>query len=318
MTVSPDDLLKSGEKYRLVTRSDFDGLVCAAILKELDLIDEIKFVHPKDMQDGVIEITNKDITTNLPYVEGVKIAFDHHESETLRVGEQNNHIILPDAPSAARVVYDWFDGKKTTPRISEDLMVAVDKGDSADFNKDVVINPQGWNLMNFLMDARTGLGRFREFTISNYQLMMELIDKCVEMPIEEILNLPDVQERVDLYVEHESKAKEQIERCATVHKNVVVLDLRDEETIWAANRFLIYAMYPDTNISIHVMWGLKKQNTVFAVGKSIFDRSSKTNVGELMLAHGGGGHHAAGTCQVPNDQSESVLRGLIERMNVDG
>ncbi|MGB1875499.1 MAG: exopolyphosphatase [Rhodospirillaceae bacterium] len=318
MTDSPDDLLNSGEKFRLVTRSDFDGLVCAAVLKELNLIDEIKFVHPKDMQDGVIEITNKDITTNLPYVDGVKIAFDHHESETVRVGEKINHIILPEAPSAARVVYDWFDGKKTTPRITEDLMVAVDKGDSADFNKDEVINPKGWNLMNFLMDARTGLGRFREFTISNYQLMMELIDKCVEMPIEDILNLPDVQERADLYVEHESKAKEQIERCATVHKNVVVLDLRDEETIWAANRFLIYAMYPDTNISIHVMWGLKKQNTVFAVGKSIFDRSSKTNVGELMLARGGGGHHAVGTCQVPNDQSESLLRGLIERMNVDG
>ena len=193
MTVSPDDLLQSGEKYRLVTRSDFDGLVCAAILKELDLIDEIKFVHPKDMQDGVIEITNKDITTNLPYVDGLKIAFDHHESETIRVGEKINHIILPDAPSAARVVYDWFNGKTSASRITDELMIAVDKGDSADFNKDEVINPQGWNLMNFLMDARTGLGHFREFSISNYQLMMELIDKCVEMPIAEILQLPDVQ-----------------------------------------------------------------------------------------------------------------------------
>jgi len=318
MTVTPDDLKSSGTKYRLVTRSDFDGLVSAAILKELDLIEEIKFVHPKDMQDGVIEITGNDITTNLPYVEGVKVAFDHHESETIRVGEKINHIIDADAPSAARVVYDWFGGKDTIPRITDDLMIAVDKGDSADFNKDEVLNPQGWNLMNFLMDARTGLGRFREFNISNYQLMMELIDKCVEMPIADILQLPDVQERVDLYVDHEGKAKEQIERCATVHKNLVVLDLRDEETIWAANRFLIYAMYPDTNISIHVMWGLKKQNTVFAVGKSIFDRSSKTNVGELMLAHGGGGHQAAGTCQVPNDQAESVLQGLIERINLDG
>ena len=318
MTVTPDDLINSGVKYRLVTRSDFDGLVCAAILKELDLIEEIKFVHPKDMQDGVIEITGNDITTNLPYVEGVKVAFDHHESETIRVGEKINHIIDANAPSAARVVYDWLGGKAKLPRITDELMIAVDKGDSADFNKDEVLNPQGWNLMNFLMDARTGLGRFREFTISNYQLMMELIDKCVEMPIEDILQLPDVQERVDLYVDHEGKAKEQIERCATVHKNLVVLDLRDEDTIWAANRFLIYAMYPDTNISIHVMWGLKKQNTVFAVGKSIFDRSSKTNVGELMLAHGGGGHQAAGTCQVPNDQAESVLQGLIERINLDG
>jgi nanoRNase/pAp phosphatase (c-di-AMP/oligoRNAs hydrolase) len=206
MTVTPDDLINSGIKYRLVTRSDFDGLVCAAILKELDLIEEIKFVHPKDMQDGVIEITSNDITTNLPYVEGVKVAFDHHESETIRVGEKINHIIDANAPSAARVVYDWLGGKDKVPRISDDLMIAVDKGDSADFNKDEVLNPQGWNLMNFLMDARTGLGRFREFTISNYQLMMELIDKCVEMPIEDILQLPDVQERVDLYVEHEGKA----------------------------------------------------------------------------------------------------------------
>jgi nanoRNase/pAp phosphatase (c-di-AMP/oligoRNAs hydrolase) len=318
MAISPEELLKEGKKYRLVTRSDFDGLVCAAVLKELKLIDEIKFVHPKDMQDGVIEITSRDITTNLPYVDGVKIAFDHHASETIRVGKKDNHVIDANAPSAARVVYDWFGGKKSMPRVPNDLMLAVDKGDAAQFNKDEVLNPQGWDLMNFIMDARTGLGRFREFTISNYQLMMELIDKCVEMPIGDILMLPDVVERVDLYVEHEAKAKEQIKRCTTAHKNLVVLDLRDEETIWACNRFLIYALYPQSNISIHIMWGLKKQNTVFAIGKSIFDRSSKTNVGELCLKYGGGGHHAAGTCQVTNDLAEKTLQDLIEKINKDG
>lgn len=318
MAVTAEDLLKEGKKFRLVTRSDFDGLVCAAILKELKLIDEIKFVHPKDMQDGVIEISSRDITTNLPYVDGVRAAFDHHLSETVRVGDKDNHIINPKAPSAARVVYDYFGGKKKLPRIGDDLMLAVDKGDAAQFNKNEVLNPQGWDLMNFIMDARTGLGRFREFTISNYQLMMELIDKCVEIPIDEILMLPDVVERVDLYVEHEAKAKEQIKRCTKVHKNLVILDLRDEETIWACNRFLIYALYPETNISIHVMWGLKKQNTVFAIGKSIFDRSSKTNVGELCLKYGGGGHMAAGTCQVPNDQAEKTLNDLISTINTDG
>jgi nanoRNase/pAp phosphatase (c-di-AMP/oligoRNAs hydrolase) len=318
MPVTAEDLLKEGKKFRLVTRSDFDGLVCAAVLKELKLIDEIKFVHPKDMQDGVIEISSRDITTNLPYVEGVRVAFDHHLSETVRVGAKDTHIIDPKAPSAARVVYDFFGGKKKLPRIGDDLMIAVDKGDAAQFNKNEVLNPQGWDLMNFLMDARTGLGRFREFTISNYQLMMELIDKCVEIPIDEILMLPDVVERVDLYVEHEAKAKEQIKRCSKVYKNLVILDLRDEDTIWAANRFLIYALYPETNISIHVMWGLKKQNTVFAIGKSIFDRGSKTNVGELCLKYGGGGHMAAGTCQVPNDQSEKTQADLIAKINADG
>ncbi|HCX14781.1 MAG TPA: exopolyphosphatase [Rhodospirillaceae bacterium] len=308
----------SSEKYRLVTRSDFDGLVCAAILKEQGLIDEIKFVHPKDMQDGVIDITSRDITTNLPFVEGVFLAFDHHESESIRVGKKDNHIIDPKAPSAARVVYNYYGGKAKMPRIPVDLMEAVDKGDSAQFNKVEVLIAQGWDLMNFIMDARTGLGRFREFTISNYQLMMELIDKCVEMPVDDILMLPDVVERVDLYVEHEAKAREQIQRCSTTQGNIVMLDLRDEDTIWACNRFLIYALFPDQNISIHVMWGLKKQNTVFAIGKSIFDRSSKTNVGELCLKYGGGGHQAAGTCQVPNDQAEETLQALIDKMNSDG
>ena len=163
--------------YRLVTRSDFDGLVCAAILKELDLIDDILFVHPKDMQDGSIAITDRDITTNLPYVKEAHLAFDHHLSETLRNEKAANHIIDPAAPSAARVVYDYYGGAETLPNISAELMLAVDKGDSANFSKAEILDPKGWDLMNFLMDARTGLGRFRDFRVSNYQLMMMLIDE---------------------------------------------------------------------------------------------------------------------------------------------
>lgn len=306
-------------KFRLVTRSDFDGLVCAVLLKELDLIDEITFVHPKDMQDGKVPITGRDITTNLPYVAAAHLAFDHHESETIRnTGERPNHIISATAPSAARVVYDHYGGKKTFPRISDEMMEAVDKADSAQYVRDEVLNPSGWTLLNYLMDSRTGLGRFRDFRISNYALMMDLIDYCRDHSIGQILELPDVRERVDLYQEHAVKAKEQIQRCATVHKNLVVLDLRGEDTIYATNRFMIYALFPQTNISIHAMWGLAKQNTVFATGKSILDRSSKTNVGELMLQYGGGGHQAAGTCQVPNDQAETVLQALIAKINADG
>ncbi|MBT6094661.1 MAG: exopolyphosphatase [Rhodospirillaceae bacterium] len=306
------------KKYRLVTRSDFDGLVCAVLLKELDMIDDIKFVHPKDMQDGTILITGSDITTNLPYVEGVHIAFDHHHSETLRVGAQDNHIIDPDAPSAARVVYDYYGGKEAFPTVSVDMMEGVDKGDAAQFSKEEVINPDGWDLMNYLMDSRTGLGRFREFRVSNYQLMMHLIDYCREHDIDDILKLPDVKERVDLYRDHEDRFKEQIQRCSTVHGNLVVLDLRNEETIFAGNRFMIYALYPDCNISIHCLWGLNKLNTVYATGKSILNRTSNTNIGELMLKYGGGGHENAGTCQVENDESVAVLGELIEKINADG
>jgi nanoRNase/pAp phosphatase (c-di-AMP/oligoRNAs hydrolase) len=305
-------------KHRLVTRSDFDGLVCAALLRERDLIDDITFVHPKDMQDGKIAITSRDITTNLPYVEGVHLAFDHHLSETIRVGRRDNHIIDPLAPSAARVVYEHFGGKDSFPRISDEMMEAVDKADSAQYDKDEILNPKGWELLNFIMDARTGLGRFRTFRISNYDLMMELIDYCLAHSIEEILALPDVHERVTLYLEHQDRFKDQIQRCGTVHGNLVVLDLRHEETIWAGNRFMVYALFPQCNISMHVMWGLKQQNTVFAVGKSIFDRSSRTNVGELMLEYGGGGHHAAGTCQIANDKARDVMGELIERITADG
>lgn len=311
---------ESGKKYRLITRSDMDGLVCGILLKELGIIDDIMFAHPKDMQDGLIEVSADDITTNLPYVEGVHIAFDHHASEAERVeGNPDNHVIDIDAPSAARVVYDYFGGAEAFPRVSDDMMVAVDKADSADFTKEEILSSTGWGLLSFIMDARTGLGRFRDFNISNYQLMMKLIDFCRDHnDINEILDLPDVKERVDTYFEHQVKCREQIERCSIVHKNLVILDLRKEETIWAGNRFIIYALFPQCNISIHILWGKNKQNTVFATGKSILDRSSKTDIGAMMLEYGGGGHHAAGTCQIANLKSEEVKQELISRINADG
>ncbi|NMZ68104.1 nanoRNase/pAp phosphatase, hydrolyzes c-di-AMP and oligoRNAs [Pseudomonas peli] len=304
--------------YRLVTRSDFDGLVCAALLKHLNLIDDILFVHPKDMQDGKVAITSHDITTNLPYVPGCHLAFDHHLSETLRNQPASNHLIDADAPSAARVVWKHYGGHDAFPRDWDEMMEAVDKADAAQFSREDILDPQGWELLSFIMDARTGLGRFRDFRISNYQLMMQLIDFCQTHGINEILQLPDVEERVALYLDHQREAQAQIQRCATVYHNLVVLDLRNEETIYAVNRFVIYALYPQCNISIHVMWGVKQQNTVFAIGKSILDRSSNTNVGELCLSYNGGGHANAGTCQLANEDAEAALRELVAEITADG
>jgi nanoRNase/pAp phosphatase (c-di-AMP/oligoRNAs hydrolase) len=303
--------------YRLVTRSDFDGLVCGVLLKELDMIDEIAFVHPKDMQDGKIPISARDITTNLPYVAGCHLAFDHHSSELLRNGEGQpaNYVMDPAAFSAARVVWRHFGGAQRFPRIKEDLLSAVDKADAALFSRDEILDPKGWALLSFLMDARTGLGRFRQFRISNYDLMMQLIDECRTHSVEEILELPDVKERVDLYRSHEVRFREQLMRCSTVKDDVVVLDLRDEETIWAGNRFMIYALFPQCRVSMHVLWGMKRQNTVFAIGKSILDRSSQIDVGEICLSYGGGGHKAAGTCQVDNARAEQVKAELIGKLS---
>ena len=304
--------------YRLVTRSDMDGLVCGTLLKYLGIIDEISFVHPKDMQDGKIEITEDDITTNLPYVDGVHIAFDHHFSETLRNEQRDNHIIQPDAPSAAEVVYQYYGGDERFPARFKAMMDAANKADAAQFSKEDILNPEGWDLLSFLMDSRTGLGRFREFSVSNYQLMMDLIDYCAEHTIEDILNLSDVKERVDLYFKYSKEFEDQLNRCSTIHDNVIIIDYRDEEIIYPGNRFLIYAMYPNINMSIHAVWGRNKQNVVYSTGKSIINKSSKTNVGMLMLKYGGGGHEAAGGCQPSHEIAEQVLEELIAQINADG
>ncbi len=305
-------------KRRLVTRSDFDGLACAMMLRDLDLVDEIKFVHPKDVQDGKIELTKSDITTNLPYDPRVGLAFDHHESEMdrLKAIETGGKLIIdPNARSAARVVYDYYGGKKTFKKISDELMAAVDKGDSADFTIDEILNPKGWVLLHYLMDARTGLGRFHQFRISNYDLMMELIQYCMDHTIDEILDLPDVKERVDLYFEQSEQFVAQLKRIAKVYDKVVVLDLRNEEVIHAGNRFMIYALYPETQISVHVAWGFRKQNTAVMIGKSIVNKASNVDIGELCLKYGGGGHHNAGTCQLDNDEVDKQLPDIIAALN---
>ena len=303
---------------RLVTRSDFDGLACAMMLKEIGLIDEIKFVHPKDVQDGKIELFKTDITTNLPYDPRVGLAFDHHESEEdrLRATETSGKLIIdPNARSAARVLYNYYGGRDKFPRISDELMEAVDKGDSADFTEEEILHPSGWVLLHYLMDARTGLGRFHDFRISNYDLMMKLIDYCLEHSIEEILELPDVKERVELYFEQEKLFKEQLQRIAKVDGDCVILDLRNEEVIHAGNRFMIYALYPEAKYSIHVVWGFKKQNTAVMIGKSIINKSGVVDIGQLCLAYGGGGHHNAGTCQLANDEVDTLLPFIIMAIN---
>jgi nanoRNase/pAp phosphatase (c-di-AMP/oligoRNAs hydrolase) len=304
------------DKYRLVTRSDFDGLVCATLLKELDIVDEILFVHPKDVQDGKVEMDARDICTNLPYDPRAGLVFDHHASEMVRNGEPApNHIIDPGAPSAARVVYDYYGGRERFPQISDDLMTAVDQADSAQYSVEDILNPSGWTLLNYLMDSRTGLGRFRQFRISNYALMMDLIDICASMPVEEILEIPDVAERVELYREQAEKFVAQLRRVSRVDGQLVVVDYRDEETIHAGNRFTVYALFPQTTVSVHIIPGRANLNTVLAVGKSIVNRSSGFDIGAAMLSHGGGGHANAGTCQVEHAEAENVLAEIADAVN---
>lgn len=307
--------MSNDKKYRLVTRADFDGVVAGGLLIELGLIDDVIFAEPKAMQDGLVKITENDITTNLPYVDGVHLCFDHHISETERVTNHDNHIIDADAPSAARVVYNHFGGKEKFPNIPDDLMDAVDRADSAQFTEEDILAPEPWTLLNYILDPRTGLSRFEHFEISHEQLMKDMMVYVRHHPVEEILTIPDVEERTHLYLEHEEKFELQLRDCSKVHNKVVVMDLRDEEIIYAGNRFTVYAIYPACNVSIQMTNTADGARTIMAVGKSILNRTNSANIGSIMLEYGGGGHANAGTCQVDNDKAEEVLQDLISRLN---
>lgn len=303
---------------RLLTRSDFDGLACAALLKELGVIDNWKFVHPKDLQDGIVEVTDNDVLANVPYVPGVKLWFDHHSSESERLGDKaefEGESRLAD--SAARVIYDYYGGKERLPHF-ETMVREVDKVDAAKLSREEILDPKGWVLLGFLMDPRTGLGRFREFTISNYQLMEKLIDMVRTKDIEDILADPDVQERVKLYYEQDALFRKMIEAHTYTQGNAIITDLRDVAPIYTGNRFLIYSLYPDQNISLWMVDGRGKQNCPIAVGHSVLNRTSKTDVGSLMYKYGGGGHPQVGTCQVPYEDADRVLAELLEKINADG
>ena len=297
---------------RLVTRSDFDGLICGMLLKEAGIIDSWVFVHPKDLQDGLFVPTKEDVLANVPFVPGCGMWFDHHTSEQERLGwTQDVKGESRVAPSAARIIYEYYGGDSKFDGY-KDMIEAVDKVDSGNLTKEEILNPTGWILLGFISDPRTGLGRFREFKISNYQLMEELINHCRHMSIDEILNLSDVKERVELYFEQDKLFKEMVGAHTTIENNVIITDLRDVETIYTGNRFLVYSLFPEQNVSLWIVDGRQKQNVSIACGYSILNRTCSADIGRLMLKHGGGGHKMVGTCQVPYNDADNVIREIID------
>ena len=304
----------------LLTRSDFDGLACATVLKEMGIIDTWTFVHPKDLQDGIVTVTENDVLANVPYVKGCGMWFDHHSSEKERIETIKDIEFKGEsrmAKSAARIVYQYYGGEEKMPHFA-DMIAAVDIVDSGELGIDDILNPGGWVMLGFLMDPRTGLGRFREFRISNYALMEKLIEECRVKNIDEILSDFDVNERVEKYREQDSLFREMISAHTKIHSNAIVTDLRDVSPIYTGNRFLVYALYPEQNISLWVVDGKNKQNVAIAAGHSILNRTSNTDVGSLLLKYGGGGHRQVGTCQVPYDDCDKTLAELLEKINGDG
>ena len=297
-------------KHRLVTRADCDGVVCGALLMEKGLVSNIVFAHPRDLQNQTFPVTDNDIIANLPYAEGAHLCFDHHVSETYRTGDHGNLVLDPDSPSTARVIYKHYGGSATFPDIAEDLLTAVDKADSADFDIEEILIPEDWVLLNFILDPRTGLEAFKDFDLSRDDFLIELINFCRRNPVEEIIHHPDVEERLSTYLFNNEFAELQISRCSRVHGTTVITDYRKEETKYPGNRFMTYALYPETSLSIQIS-DMPSGLVELAVGKSIIDRSSPVNIGQLMLNYGGGGHAAAGTCQAESDKVDQVIEELL-------
>lgn len=305
---------------RLVTRSDFDGLASAVLLVEKGIVDSYLFVHPKDIQDGKIEVTDNDVLANVPYVPGCKMWFDHHISEDERLEMDNPEYdgLSKQAPSAAQLIWEFYGGEKGFDKRFLPLLAAVNKTDSGNLTKDEILDPQNWILLSFIMDARTGLGRFQDYRISNYQLMEDMINYCRELTVEEIIELPDVQERVMRYFEQQYKFESMIRENSHIEQNIVITNLKDQATIYSGNRFIVYALFPDQNVDIRIMWGRDQKNVVFACGHSVLNRTCKTNIGKLMLQHGGGGHQMVGTCQVATETWEDSLAAIVEEMKANG
>ena len=309
-------LVAQTNSFRLLTRGDFDGVVCAALLKERGLVDEVVFVDPRPMQHREVAVTARDITANLPYVPGCHLAFDHHSSEALRAGDSAaaQFINHPSAPSAAQVIYEYYGGAAAFPNIANELMTAVNRADSGRFTQEEIMNPTGYVLINFLLDGRTGLGRFRDFRISTVELLKLMADECRLRGPDALLLLPDISERVRVYFEQEEYFKQQIRQHAELRGRLVVLDLRTVERVFAGNRFMLYALYPEASVSLHCLRGPDQGATLFAIGRSIINRIATVNVGELCLAYGGGGHDGAGTCQVSEADVERVKAELTARL----
>ncbi|MDR0549932.1 MAG: exopolyphosphatase [Deltaproteobacteria bacterium] len=297
---------------RLVTRSDFDGLACGALLKEAGLIDSYQFVHPKDIQDGLIQINSNDILANVPYATGAGMWFDHHTSEGERLGSISYRGMSRVAPSCARVIYDFLGGASRYSTHWDPMMEAVDKVDSANLTVKEIEYPTGWILLGFLMDPRTGLGRFHDFRISNYKLMEVLIEMCRVKTAEQILEDPDVKERANFYFEQTPLYVNMIQTCSRLIGQVLIIDFRKQEVIYPGNRFLPYTMFPNCKVSIHLTWSRDEKNVALAMGNSIINRDSQANLGSIALHFGGGGHEAVATCQIDSQEVEETVKMIVD------
>jgi hypothetical protein len=297
---------------RLVTRGDLDGLTCAVLITSCEPVDEVVLIHPQDITDKRLGITGNDILANLPYHPGCGKWFDHH-----LLTDSNER--PPDvfdgryglAPSAARVVYEYYLANHPEIERYGHLLAETDRLDSAQLNIDDVLDPKDYILLGYTLDPRTGLGSYQEY-------FSKLVNALKTKPIGEIMASADVKDRVARIREQDERFREITLRRSQLDKNVVLTDFREQNPIPVGNRFIIYTLFPQANISLRVHRGPSPEHVAAAVGHSIFNRTSRTNVGMLMSHYGGGGHTGAGTCLLPAAKADTLIAEMIATMKKDG
>jgi hypothetical protein len=298
---------------RLVTRGDLDGLTSAVIITSVEPVDEILLIHPQDVTDRKVRITKDDILVNVPYDHNCAKWFDHHLlTDTNEKPPSTFDGKYDIAPSASRLVYDYYVERDPSIEEHEKLVDETDRLDSANLTHDDVMNPQGHILLGFTIDNRSGLG----FDFKTY--FTTLLGYLKTMPIEKVLLQPEVADRVRRLREEQDRFQDLLLATSHMDENVVVTDLRNVETLPAGNRFLIYSLFPDANVSLRIHWGPKRENVIAAVGHSIFKRTCETSVGELMSHFGGGGHRGAGTCKIPVAEADASIKEILETLKRNG
>lgn len=298
-------------RMRLVTRSDFDGLVCAVLLRAVGMIGPVTLAEPADAQAGRVAVDARVILANLPYIPGCHLAFDHHLSEALRVTPSAKHVIRADAPSTARVIHEYFGGKLRFLTIPDDLLVAVDKADRGFYTRDEILRPTGWAQLAAILDPRSGIEQFGPFRLDHQALFEHLIDIAADEPIELILRRPEVAERIRLLSSHAEPFQFQLKRRARREGDCVVIDLREETTVFAGSRFTVYALNPESHWSLQISPPAAGRVTL-RLARSILRRDpNAVAIGPLMLRHGGGGHSGAGSCVVEAERVDQIVEALL-------
>lgn len=291
---------------RLVTRGDLDGLTSAVFITEVEEIESIELIHPQDLTDKKFIVKKGDILANVPYHPNCYRWFDHHVltgSNEQPPAEFEG--LYRQAPSTARVIWDYYQSPKLE-RFKE-LLEETDRMDSATLTLEDVLDPKRYILLGYTIDPRTGLGSFKDF-------FMELHDALKVKSIEQILELPEVKRRIEAMRREWVEFKKITQDNSHLDGNVIITDFRNLERLPIGNRFLVYTLFPEGNVSVRVHWGPQKQWVSAVVGHSIFNRTCKVNVGHLMSDFGGGGHFGAGATPLKLESAEKDIAEIIRRL----